>query len=100
MSDAVSEHAVLLTPTRAGMPDNPTPAEEHAAGAHFMYCQQLQAQGVLSFAGRTLDAPFMGLIVLRVADRAEAERLISADPGVQAGLFDVQIQPFRTALST
>ncbi len=42
------------------------------------------------------DGPAGSLLVIDVADRAEAEALVATDPYVKAGLFESSvIRPFR-----
>ncbi|MGE0501097.1 MAG: YciI-like protein [Rhizobiaceae bacterium] len=61
-----------------------------ARPAHVAFLDGLSAEGKLGFAGPFLDdegKPTGSLVVLDVADRAEAERLAAIDPYAKAGLF-------------
>lgn len=58
--------------------------------AHVAFLEGLNAGKKLAFAGPFLGddgKPTGSLVVLDVADRAEAETLAKADPYAQAGLF-------------
>lgn len=90
--------AVFLTPVRAGMPDDPTPAETEAVGAHLAYYERLLDDGDLVLAGRTTASPIWGVMVFEAGSLEEAERVARADPGVVAGVFEVRVQPFRVVL--
>jgi uncharacterized protein YciI len=65
--------------------------------AHLTYAEAHAAKMVSG--GALLDAdgrPAGSLLVIDVADRAEAEALVATDPYVKAGLFESSvIRPFR-----
>lgn len=67
------------------------PIHEQALGPHVAYVTQLMAQGRVHGGG-----PFVGsdggMMILRAADRAEAEATAQADPAVTAGVFTHQIE--------
>lgn len=66
--------------------------------AHVAYLDALNAAGKLKFAGPFLGGdgkPNGSLVMLEVADQAEAEAIASRDPYALAGLFaTVEIRPF------
>lgn len=90
-----------LQPTRLAMlTEGATAAEQSLAARHWVYSQELLAQGVVIFAGRTLsrDADSFATVVIR-AESAEAARVImESDPAVQAGLFRARVFPFQPML--
>ena len=53
---------------------NWTEADNQAVGKHFAKLQQLQKEGKLIFAGRTLIKESMGVVILEVESEAEANR--------------------------
>ena len=65
---------------------------------HFEHLKSLQARGVLVMAGMSTD-DFEGLLVLKAADRAQAEELMVNDPAVAAGIYKVEMHPFQIILS-
>jgi uncharacterized protein YciI len=91
---------IFLEPGRDGMVEDPTEAEQEAVAAHFRYYTALHEQGTIMLAGRTTEPPYIGIAILRAADRNVAETLMRDDPGVQAGAFAVRLQSFGVALPT
>ncbi len=89
----------FLEPAREGMPEAPSPEEQQAVGAHFAYYQRLCEEGVLVLAGRTQEAPWIGVFIFEAESREEAERVVAEDPGVRAGVFAVRLQSYRVALA-
>lgn len=65
---------------------------------HFEHLKSLQARGVLVMAGMSTDV-FEGLVVLKAADRAQAEELLANDPAVAAAIYKVEMHPFQIVLS-
>ena len=59
---------------------------------HFGYAFQLKADGIiLMIFGTREDGLLRTIEVFATVDRAEAERLVQQDPGVQAGHFGYEI---------
>ncbi len=92
-------YLVLLKPTRPDMPANPTASESDLVQAHFVYYQGLLEAGVLFHAGRSLEPPFVGIMLFEASSRAHAEQLVQDDPAVAGGVFQVTVQRYRVALS-
>ncbi len=65
---------------------------------HFEHLKSLQARGALVLAGMSTDV-FEGLIVLKAADKAQAEELMANDPAVAAAIYKVEVHPFQIVLS-
>ncbi|RZJ12356.1 MAG: hypothetical protein EOP39_03740 [Rubrivivax sp.] len=61
---------------------------------HFSYLLELYARGAMKQAGPLTDNAG-GLVVLEVADAAQAQALAAADPAVKAGLFIHEVHPWR-----
>ena len=58
--------------------------------SHVAFLEDLNAKGVLKFAGPFLDAegkPNGSLVVIEAGDRQEASAIFSQDPYAKAGLF-------------
>ena len=72
-----------------------SPAETDIRAAHFNYWERLTSAGPVILVGRTLDedgqgrlAPdAVGLIIFEAPSRVAAERMMTEDPGVWAGLW-------------
>jgi D-alanyl-D-alanine carboxypeptidase len=77
---------------------NWTAAETEAVGRHFAKLQQLQKDGKLILAGRTLVKESMGIVVLEVESETEARQIMEADDAVKAGIMSAELLPFQTAL--
>ena len=77
---------------------NWTEADNKALGNHFAKLQQLQKDGKLIFAGRTLVKESMGVVILEVDSEAEAKAVMDADDAVKAGIMSAEVLPFQTAL--
>jgi uncharacterized protein YciI len=65
-------------------------------GRHFTRLQQLEKDGKLIFAGRTLVKESMGVVILEV--ETEARRVMDEDEAVKAGIMSAEILPFQTSL--
>lgn len=90
-------YAYRLLPTRSDiLLTGPTERETDLMMAHWGYCEQLHGAGSLVFGGRS-DRPEdpWALIVLAGVDAAGAEEVMSAEPGVQGGLFTAKLFPFE-----
>ena len=85
-----------LTPPRPTFPSDITAEENAVMVKHAEYLQGLFQQGKLLAYGPVFDpAGAFGMVVFEVADAAEAEALMSADPSAVAGLMTVSIFPMR-----
>ena len=91
----MADYLYQITPKRPGMPEEPTEAEAAAVEAHFGYLERHHDVGRVSFVGRTLTPPFVGLAVFDADDDEAAARFLNEDPGVAAGVFVGTVQPFR-----
>lgn len=93
-----AEFLCTLRPVRPAMPDDPTPEERDAVGAHFAYYQSLRDRGVLVLAGRTTEPPYTGVFVFRAESEDHARAIVDTDPAVARSVMTATLQPFRTAL--
>ncbi|MFI4897494.1 MAG: YciI family protein [Phycisphaerales bacterium JB059] len=98
MNDPPPQFICFLEPAREDMPEAPTPEEADLARAHFEYCARLRDEGALLLAGRTQEAPFVGVLILEAPSREHAEQILAHDPGVAGGIFNARLQPYRVAL--
>lgn len=86
---------VRLQPGKAWIAGKGT-REQPAMMNHFLYMMRLVRDGRLLMGGPC--GPTDGLGILVVPDQATAERLIAADPAVQAGTFVPVIEAWQTML--
>jgi uncharacterized protein len=72
-----------------------TPEGQKIVKEHVGYMYKLGADGVSMAAGPFLDGgDLAGVIVMKVPTADRAREIESQDPGVQAGLFAVEVAPF------
>ncbi len=81
----------------------PPPTEQPRLRNHIAFFGQLRDQGTLIMSGPFLDLDqdddrIVAMGILEAADIEHAERLLAADPGIQAGLFVAEVRPWSTAL--
>jgi len=67
---------------------------------HFEWLKQLEIEGKLILAGRTLntDESRFGIVILNVDTDGEARRLMEKDPAVKEGIMTAELYPYRIAL--
>jgi uncharacterized protein YciI len=91
----------FLPGERADLASNPdawTEADNQIAADHFDRLKQALEEGILIFAGRSLDGIGPAVVVFKAADIEEARTFMQEDPFVKYGLFRAEIHPFRAAL--
>jgi uncharacterized protein YndB with AHSA1/START domain/uncharacterized protein YciI len=98
MSEPPKHFFVRLQGTRPGWPEGMTEAEERIMEAHFVYLRTLTWQGKCLLAGPVFGDPVFGLVVLQVADEAEARALMDAEPSVTSGVHTYTLSPMSASL--
>ena len=93
----MNQYLTFLTANRATFLDDATDEENKIVGQHFDYVKDLLAQGRLILAGRCQNEP-LGIVVFEAEDDEEANRLMHADPAVDAGVFDAEVHSYHVAL--
>jgi len=88
---------VQLHGTRDGWPNDMTADEERVMQEHFDYLQAQMWAGKVLLAGPCMD-PVYGLIILDVADEAEARKIMDVEPSITAGVHTYTLHPFRASL--
>jgi uncharacterized protein YciI len=78
--------------------DSWTDKENSIVQRHFEVLQNLQEEGKLLLAGRTLNTDPIGIVILEVDTEEEAILLMNNDPAVKEGLMEAQLFPYRVAL--
>ena len=77
---------------------NWTDKENSIVQHHFEVLQNLQEEGKLLLACRTLNLDPMGIVILEVDTEEEAVELMNNDPAVKEGIMEAQLFPYRVAL--
>ncbi len=75
-----------------------TDKENSIVQHHFEVLQNLQEEGKLLLAGRTLNNDPMGIVILEVDTEEEAVELMNNDPAVKEGIMEAELFPYRVAL--
>jgi uncharacterized protein YciI len=90
---------VILRPVREEMPFAPTGAESRVVAAHYAYLVSLRDAGKLVVAGPSIvEGDTIGIGVLDVESRTEAEAIVAADPAITGGVMTAEIRPMRIAV--
>ena len=79
---------------------NWTKEEEAIVDNHFNVLKELQRDGKLILAGRTLnmDEKTFGIVILEVATEEEAKTIMGNDPAVSGGVMTAELFPYKVAL--
>ena len=107
-ADPTPQWLVVLSLARPELQDPTkwTDADNAAVREHFQRLQQMTHEGKVILFGRTQDTrpdghlvpDTMGLIILEAPDRAAAEKVLSEDPAVKAGLMTGKVYSYQVAL--
>jgi len=90
---------VILRPARDEMPFTPTDEESRVVSAHYEYLVSLRDEGKLVVAGPSIvEGDTIGIGVLDVDSRAEAEAIVAVDPAVTSGVMTAELRPMRIAV--
>jgi uncharacterized protein YciI len=90
---------VILRPVRADMPFTPTGEESRVVAAHYGYLVSLRDEGKLVVAGPSIvEGDTIGIGVLDVESRTEAEAIVAADPAITGGVMTAEVRPMRIAV--
>ena len=90
---------VVLRPTRAELPFDPTPEEERIVGEHYARLLRLRDEGKLVLAGPSpVAGDTIGIAVFDVDDEAEVQAILDVDPAVVNGVMTAEIRPFRISI--
>lgn len=84
-------------PPRANFIETITPEEDKILEEHFLYLQDLTRRGVVYIAGPVTDGRF-GIVVFDAESEINAREIMLSDPAAKAGLFGVELYPFRVSL--
>ncbi len=81
------------------MTSGATTEEQEALSGHVRYVNDLHARGLVLFAGRPMDASNSpGAVVFLARDEDEARSIAENDPAVAAGVFRMELHPYRLIL--
>jgi uncharacterized protein YciI len=90
------QFTLVLLVTNAAAPKLDGETAARVQDAHLAQLADLHAAGVLLAAGPLSDPDgrLRGVLILNL-DRDEAEALVARDPAVEAGVFAVEVFPWR-----
>lgn len=91
----------FLPGERADLASNPdawTEEDNQIGTDHFTRLKQATEDGIVIFAGRSLDGIGPAVVVFEAASEQEARTFMEEDPFVKYGLFRAELHPFRAAL--
>jgi uncharacterized protein YciI len=89
----------ILGPVRDEMPFTPTGEESRVVAAHYDYLVSLRDEGKLVVAGPSIvEGDTIGIGVLDVESRTEAEAIVAADPAITGGVMTAEVRPMRIAV--
>ena len=86
-------YVIMLRPA----PKFGSPGTDEIVGKHFEYLKKLNREGKVKMAGRFSDV-LIGLAMLEVENREEAERIMEDDPAVKAKVFHAELHSWRVAI--
>jgi uncharacterized protein len=90
---------VILRPTRAEMPFDPTEEESRIVSDHYDYLVRLRDEGKLVLAGPSaVPGDPIGIGVLDVNGEDEARAIVAADPAVTSGAMTAEVRPLRISV--
>lgn len=91
----------LLSP-RSTFPADITPAEAALMGTHATYWRERMGEGLVAVFGPVFDpGGAYGILVLQLADGADARALTDADPVIVADAgFRFEVHPMQAVLPT
>ncbi|MCR8634637.1 YciI family protein [Paenibacillus radicis (ex Xue et al. 2023)] len=88
------EFVYIFKPRREDFLQTLTLVEMTAMGAHFDYCNGLQAEGILIMSGACTDGAY-GMVVFKADSEEEARRIFDNDPVVIADVVDAELHPYK-----
>jgi len=94
MSDTNS-FVIMLRPA----PAYGTTGSNEIVSQHFEYLKQLHKEGKVRMAGRFSNV-LIGLVMLEVSGREEAESIMQGDPAVKSNVFHAELYPWSIALGS
>lgn len=97
----MNQYLYKLLAVRAEMlTEGPTEDEARIVGEHFQYLKQLEAEGVLILAGRTLNNDYstVGIAIFFAEDDESARAIIHNDPAVKNRVMRGEVYPYRLAI--
>ena len=96
---AKKQFLIRIEPVRPTFADDMTPEEQKIMGVHFGYLKKLAEEGKVVLAGPSVNGTkTFGIIVVEVANEAEARAILEGDPSYKAGVQKGELLPFRVSL--
>lgn len=97
----MNQYLYRIQPARPAMlTEGPTPQEQAIVVEHFTYLQNLNSQGIVLLAGRTLntDITSFGIVIFEAENDESARQVMENDPAVYQGVMKAELFPYRVAL--
>ncbi len=86
---------IMLRPA----PDYGKDGTDEIVGQHFEYLRSFNKEGKVRMAGRFSEV-LVGLVMLEVESKEEAESIMRNDPAVKAKVFHAELYPWSIALGS
>ncbi len=93
----MAEFIYLIHPLRHAFFEAPTPEEEEAMDAHYIYLKQATVAGKVLLAGPCLDETF-GVVVFSADNEAEARDFMLNDPSIHSNVMMAELHPMEVSL--
>ncbi|MBM3740174.1 MAG: hypothetical protein FJW39_30835 [Acidobacteria bacterium] len=91
---------IKIEPAREGFIQSMTVEEKKVMGEHFEYLKGKLKEGKLVLAGPGMDREKpLGIILVEVPTREEAEQIAQNDPSVKAGVQLAKVYQFHMSLA-
>lgn len=98
-SDNKQQFLLVLEGARPTFIEDITESEQEIVNHHFALLQEAHRQGKVALVGRCDDTP-LGIIILQVNSRQEAQAILDNDPAVKAGLMRGKLHPFTVYMGS
>lgn len=99
LDQSKQQFLLVLEGTRPTFIEDITASEQKIVDHHFALLQEAHRQGKVALVGRCDDTP-LGIVILQVSSRQEAEAILDNDPAVRAGLMRGKLHPFTVYMGS
>jgi uncharacterized protein YciI len=96
---AKQQFLLILEGARPTIIEDITESEQEIVDHHFALLEEAHRQGTVALVGRCDDTP-LGIVILQVNSRQEAQAILDNDPAVKAGLMIGKLYPFRVSIGS
>jgi uncharacterized protein YciI len=96
---AKQQFLLVLEGARPTIIEDITESEQEIVNHHFALLEEAHRQGTVALVGRCDDTP-LGIAILQVNSRQEAQAILDNDPAVRAGLMRGKLYPFTVYIGS